>query len=270
MYGADAEISGGLTQGALSYVSWVDDAVWHATPYPESRNTWSADGVIAAYNEFEDLSTFDEVKTPGSEGFDKEAAKHAEGSVERSNVEWWLGVWHRWIRVLGTLGRWIGSHLQQWLTHKKFSVRDVESWAARAWNELYHDKKKADFEADVRTADTSWRTSHGAAEAIAQDVKVGSKSMRQVPPSAGRLRANSVNGGAVKAAIEETTLAGTPRRFIRTWVRMVRVDAPEILALIEESGAPESDEPGADETQSDEPEASDSERSDETDDDESQ
>jgi hypothetical protein len=173
--------------------------------------------------------------------------------------------------VLGTLGRWIGSHLQQWLTGKHFSVRDVESWAASAWENLYRGKK-ADFEADVRTADTSWRTSHHAAEAIAPDEKVGSKSMRQVPPSAGRMRANSLNGAAVKAAIEESTLTGTPRRFIRTWVRMVRADAPEIRALIEAapgSGAPESDEPGADESQSDEPEASDSEQSEETDDDES-
>ena len=241
MYGADAEISGGLTKGALSYVSWVDDAVWHATPYPESRNTRSADEVIADYEEFETLSAFDHVKTPGSEELENEAALHAEGSVERDNVEFWLGVWHRWVTVLGTLGRWMGSHLQQWLTRTNYSVRDVESWAALAWEKLYRGKK-ADFEADVKKADTSWRTSHGAAEAIAPDDKVGSKSMRQVPPSAGRMRANSVNGDAVKAAIEESTLAGTPRRFIRTWVRMVRVDAPEILALIGESDSEPSDE----------------------------
>jgi hypothetical protein len=60
---------------------------------------------------------------------------------------------------------------------------------------------------------------------------VGSKSMKQVPPTLSqRKRSNSVNENVVVVDVMEKT-KDTPRRFIRTWVRMVDVKAKEIEKL---------------------------------------
>jgi hypothetical protein len=284
MFGRTSEIKGGVTKGAHSYVSWVDDAVWHATPYPEKRAVRSAADVKAEYDKFDGLSRREEARTKGSAGFDQKVQQH-EASLSRlrstydalkvefdriaaelgklddssdeyrqlvvgeyspcrakiqrivdtykfdegklKSVEARRGVYFKWINVLGTLGEWDGTHLERWLKAQKRSVRDVESWALKAWQAVYSGKKP-DFEHDVdQRASHPWRETPGPAEAIAEEKKVGSKSMKQVPPTASqRQRSNSLNLAAVKQAFTENK--DIPRRFIRTWVRMVPVDAKEI------------------------------------------
>jgi hypothetical protein len=62
MIGRSSDISGGLTKGEYSYVSWVDDAVWHATPYPKKRERRTPEEVIESYDDFVTLSKHDDLR----------------------------------------------------------------------------------------------------------------------------------------------------------------------------------------------------------------
>ena len=305
MFGRKSEVQGGVTKGAHSYVSWVDDALWHATPYPYARERLSAADVIQWYDNLETLSTLPEVQTPGSDAYEgrvehldellkaidpgfvsmtTDAIKALLDAAVRQRTKWhdacermaarqataeydaegharryanweaandrcdrleravklarnrdlvpWRPYWNFWITTLATLGESKKTQLHAWLVGHKYSVRDVESWALEAWRDLYTSEpsypgKKSVFEADVNArirAGHDWPVSHGASEAIAYDPRMGNRSMKQAPPKVSRRpRRNSVNAKEVQEAIR--AYGDNPRRFIRTWVRMVKLDS---------------------------------------------
>jgi hypothetical protein len=292
MFGRSSDIGGGLTKGEYSYVSWVDDAVWHATPYPKKRERRTPEEVIESYDDFVTLSKHDDLRVEeqlnkairtAQQGladlevrleelagllprylaffngyranplaYPSVTKEEAKGHLQQYKILdaenkaipakkklleeeleakfLWRDIRNTWIVLLGTLGEFKGALLHNWLAQRKFSVRDVESWAVAAWKGLYANDK-ASFEQDVNLrAKTDWPTTLAPSEAIAEDPKVGSKSMKQVPPTLSqRKRSNSANENVVVDVMEKTK--DTPRRFIRTWVRMVDVKAKEIEKL---------------------------------------
>lgn len=60
----------------------------------------------------------------------------------------WRSVRNTWIVVLGTLGELKGTLPHNWLAQRKYSVRDVETWALAAWKGLFVDHQDS-FEHDV-------------------------------------------------------------------------------------------------------------------------
>lgn len=116
------------------------------------------------------------------------------------------------------------------------AAQDLDLAGAKvAWKELYSGVEGLErYKEDVRLrgASADWRLTGAYSIASAEDYHLAdSKDITETPVSlSGRRRANSVDDEEKLAEFEAVRQAnlGVPRSFLRTWVRIVHKDAPEL------------------------------------------
>ncbi len=208
LHGTKSDVSGGVARGKNIYVSWVDDLVWHATPSTNRRFECTVDSAMRAYHVLKatvdgKFSYFD--------------------SVFNANV---LGA-----EVLGTMAECPSTLLSAWLTEQGLKTQDVNLEVSRAaWKKLYRDSVDNYRNDAQERAKTTWKITGEYSEANAKDDRLPqSVAMKETPVGlSGRGRANSTEDS--RKAIEKARLAnvGVARSFLRTWVRILRVDSGEL------------------------------------------
>jgi hypothetical protein len=208
-YGKDQKVNGGSSGTVNTYLSWVDDLVWHATPVAGPRIEYSAAAAESAYGEL-DAATQSPNFTYESDQF-------------RRNM--YGG------EILGTIAEAEGTDLHKWLARKKLKPRDLDiELAKQAWQELYGPqvsggKKLFGDDAKKRENKGDWRITGESSEATAHDPRLQfeDSSIRETPVGLSSLRrVNSTNQLEI-ADLREAN-AGQPRSFIRTWLRVIRQD----------------------------------------------
>lgn len=201
-------VSGGVTGNEYTYVSWVDDLVWHSTPAPSRRVPFTVAAAQRAYPKL--VQTFS-----GNFGYFDDGLK---------------------ITVLGAeLARSFADDpetlLHQWVTQNKQPVRDLES-AKNAWAAVYlGDGGKDRFDQDVETrGQKTWRIIGAYAIANSADPNLpGSENLYETPAGlSNRERSNSLDENQQTLEAARRDNAGVPRSFIRTWVRLVRHNSTEL------------------------------------------
>lgn len=210
-YGKDAPVSGGISKGKYTYVSWLDDLVWHSTPTDVPRLEYTADAAKYAYN------NLDTAFKNGQAGYYDEKLGRPILAVE----------------VLGTMAEAEGTELHKWLKGKELKAQDLDFELARqAWAQLYQQTAgKKLFELDaVKRGETDWRITGKSSEATAEDPRLkGTSSIRETPISLStRRRTNSLPGTRQEIAKVRAANKGAARSFIRTWVRILPKDDAEL------------------------------------------
>lgn len=203
-------VSGGATTAGEknTYVSWVDDLVWHSSPTENQR---------IEYNSKVAASSYDSLKR----NFKYTDKAH---KLDVSAVE-----------ILGTMAESPETQLYKWLEKADLGAQDITyEVAEKAWYALYDDKVggKAKFLQDAAERSKSpWRVTGSTSEANAQDTRLkGSKSIDETPVGLSkRRRANSLNPEAIQQV--RKTNEGKPRSFLRTWVRILPKDSSELTGI---------------------------------------
>ncbi|ATE53518.1 hypothetical protein [Actinosynnema pretiosum] len=209
---ANEPVSGGLTEGTRSYVSWVDDLVWHATPSALRRHEITAEHARRIYGPLAD-----ELREHG------ELPAYYEDSV--------LGEWISVVELLGSVAECGNTELRRFLG-RALGPQDVDLVLARqAWDELYTGEQGGRrYQADVEErGKTPWRLTGRAAIAGAYDPNApGSSTTTETPAGlSSRPRRNSDTNTLLDVLLHQY---GT-RSFLRSWVRVVPVHSDEVRAL---------------------------------------
>jgi hypothetical protein len=190
----------------------VDDLVWHATPAAGKRLEFDTAAANTQYPSLNQASATDEFSYSSGQGDRK-----------------FLGV-----EILGTMAEAKNTALSQWLAGKGLTAQDVDvAVAKQAWQELYSAKEggKARFLDDAAKRvqlPSGWRITGEYSEARAHDQNLpGSGSIQETPITLStRRRANSTGSAELRKTRDANK--GMERSFIRTWVRILRKDNPEL------------------------------------------
>ncbi|MFL6127383.1 hypothetical protein [Actinophytocola sp.] len=217
----DQPVRGGPSEYVNTYVSWVDDLVWHATPAAVPRIEYSA---AAAKTGYRDLNR---------------AARNTDDDFEYDSTQFNRKMYGG--EILGTIAETKGTSLHSWLQEKNLTAQDLDTGLAlEAWQALYGSNAKngrQNFLADAKLREDAgkkaggWRITGSSSEATAHDDRLGKDdySIRETPIGlSSRRRVNSLNG-AEMAKIREAN-KDDERSFLRTWVRVLDIkDADEHL-----------------------------------------
>jgi hypothetical protein len=207
-------VKGGVSDTKYTYVSWVDDLVWHATPIDVPRIEITP-GIARDIH-----SRLDAVHLEtGFVYFDAQLDSNIQG-----------------LEIIGTMSELPGPNLGKWLTTKLAKVQDIdEPLASQAWHELYHGAGGEDrFLADAAARLTApWRITGALSEANALDPRLkNSKGMNETAVKLSMLRReNSLPDTRKKLAEAQAASFGKTRSFIRTWVRIIRANSKELDGL---------------------------------------
>lgn len=192
----------GGTVGANSYVSWVDELIWHSTPAMGKRPRYDKDQVNGWF----------ETDPTGFEKHFYEAmltvSENAHGNI-RDYLDWFK-------TSLKDESTWLDAA-------EKLRTESEDDWI-KAFNEIH---------AEIQAVDWGNQKATGRAGRVEVDIGKGAiTDNRTVPTSAGgRPRSNSVDNSVI-AKNQEALLemkGGNPhadlpmRSFIRTWVTLVKV-----------------------------------------------
>ncbi|MFC0546215.1 hypothetical protein [Kutzneria chonburiensis] len=228
------EVQGGVLEGRHICVSWVDDLVWHATPTVNQRYEYHAADAIADYAASTRAATFLATTVLP----DRSVSNYYDYSrlTYRStgkNYDIHL------VELVGTIADEPGTALVTWLTTAGKRQQDIDcDLAVTAWMALYANDRKT-FENDVALRDkTSWRLTGGTAEAIAYDDRLAKDpsvgeaiTTNEQPVGLAKIRrANSAGSEEFKKRLADVAAANAsvPRRFIRTWVRILPATSAEV------------------------------------------
>jgi hypothetical protein len=207
----DSPVNGGVSRGKYTYVSWVDDLVWHSTPTDNPRLKYTADAAKLAYK------NLDTALKKGQAGYYDEQQGRTILAVE----------------ILGTMAEAEGTELHKWLKVKGLRAQDINLELARqAWAQLYQNTAGQEqyFQDVAKRAETDWRITGKYSEATAEDSRLGgTSSMQETPISLStRRRANSLPGTQKEIAKVRAANKDEARSFIRTWVRILPKDSAEL------------------------------------------
>ena len=124
--------------------------------------------------------------------------------------------------------------LHKWMTEQQQPVRDLET-ARKAWRAVYQgvDGRKR-FDQDVETRSRmTWRITGVYGIANSPDSNLpGSEQILETPAGLStRERSNSLDENQEGLRQVREANVGTPRSFIRTWVRLVRKDSAELTLM---------------------------------------
>lgn len=203
------EVSGGVSKGVNTYVSWVDDLIWHSTPSERRRIEFSAEAARNAYGPLQI------------------APEDAFYCYDKSLDGFVIGA-----ELLGTIAEEPSTHLARWLSARKLTVQDINNAVAlEAWTELYSGANKFQYDADVLARSKKpWRLVGANSEANAYDKRLtGSVGINETPIGlSGIRRANSLDKN--KAALDKARAASAKeaRTFLRTWVRILPSNSTEL------------------------------------------
>ena len=208
------EVTGGVTSGKNSYVSWVDDLIWHSSP---TSNPRIEHGTASAVESYKNLSS---------------ASKGKEFSyVDQRSKARIIGA-----EVLATMAESPDTDLAKWLKSKGLGPQDVTVAVAKtAWKELYEGEEGARryTEDATKRGRSPWRLTGEYSESNAYDYRLkNSTSISETPVGLSkRRRANSLdkNQGPLREAREASK--GEARSFLRTWVRILPKDSTELAGV---------------------------------------
>lgn len=231
-------VEGGVLDGENICVSWVDDLVWHATPSVNERIAYTAVLAKADYDAANKaasvLATWLETHAHLDyyDDFAYLTYKSTSSPIDIHLVE-----------LMGTIADDPTTRLVEWLAEKKKRPQDVDcDLAVNAWMALYA-KDRATFDQDVAKRERApWRMTGAVSEANAADPRLEtdpayrqSPKIMEPPVGLSKLRrTNSAGSEATRKRLKEVAEANAkvPRRFIRTWVRVL----PRTSEEVRESG----------------------------------
>jgi hypothetical protein len=215
------DVRGGISGGPNTYVSWVDDLVWHATPTAKARINFDAGAAATAYDQLNGEAL----------GYDD--------FVFYSNQ---FGRWMYGAEILGSMAESGDTELSRWLKTQipQLSAQDIDvATAKRAWLDLYSGPDGRDkFVNDAKTrvaSKESWRITGMTSEANAHDPRLSQpkNTIMETPKTLStRRRANSAgperkDPNEVKVSAARKENADKPRSFLRTWIRILDIDDPD-------------------------------------------
>ncbi|MFJ6670014.1 hypothetical protein ACIQMJ_02770 [Actinosynnema sp. NPDC091369] len=201
-------VPGGVAEKEYTYVSWVDDLVWHSTPAESRRVKFTAADAKRAYPELE--ATF-------------------AGDFAHADEE--LEVFVLGAELVRSFADDPNTLLHKWMAEQKQPVHDLAT-AREAWRAVYRGvdgRKRFDQDAETRSRIT-WRITGTYAIASSPDPNLpGSEKILETPAGLStRKRSNSLKENQEALERVRAANAGTPRAFLRTWVRLVRKDSAEL------------------------------------------
>jgi hypothetical protein len=211
--GKQPEVAGGVSTYLYTFVSWVDDLVWHSTPNGNKRTEYSAEAAERGYAR---------LQATVNNGF--------------QYLDSQLGVTVLGAELLGTMAEVPGPNLAVWLKKNDLQMQDlgVET-SKQAWRDLYGGIDGKDLfvqDAKVRAL-ADWRVTGRYSDANSKDPSLpGSETIKEPPVRLSRLRRVNSNENIQKdLAKAREASKGKPRAFIRTWVRILRSDDPLVQRL---------------------------------------
>jgi len=231
------EVQGGVLEGRHICVSWVDDLVWHATPTVNKRYEYHAATANADYDATNAAATYLATVVQPYRSVDNYNTDDYRVLMYQSSGNFYIHL----VELIGTIADDPDTRLAAWLNSVKKRQQDIDcDVAVQAWMAIYA-KDRATFEKDVTLRDrASWRLTGGAAEATAYDVRLAkdtaigeSPSITEPPVGLAKLRrANSAGSEEFKKRLADVAAANAkvPRRFIRTWVRILPKTSEELKA----------------------------------------
>jgi hypothetical protein len=209
-------VNGGTSDKKNTYVSWVDDLVWHATPVGQGR--------IRIANKAATDYLHEKLEACYDNGF---AYFDAKVNSDIHGLE-----------IIGTMSELPGPYLADWLTKNVPRIQDItEELAKKAWGELYRGSAgKTRFDKDVEKRLTArWAITGVLSEANAFDPNLKDKKSESVIETPQRLslleRTNSDPNMKEKLARIALANKGKTRSFIRTWVRILKKDDGELKLI---------------------------------------
>ncbi|MFD1044968.1 hypothetical protein ACFQ1S_04830 [Kibdelosporangium lantanae] len=118
-------VKGGVTDTVYTYVSWVDDLVWHATPIDLPRIEMTQEIARHIHQPLDAAHT------------EARFVYFDDDAQVRSNIEG--------LEIIGTMSELPGPHLSKWLKINLPKVQDIdEPMAKQVWHDLYHGNGGAD------------------------------------------------------------------------------------------------------------------------------
>ncbi|ACU35873.1 hypothetical protein [Actinosynnema mirum] len=209
---ADEPVSGGVTEGANTYVSWVDDLIWHATPTDVNRHAYTAAQASVLY--------------------DLVDARSRAGSLSHV-YDGRIGEFVSVPELLGSIAECPTTHLRHVLG-AKFGPQDVDYPTVDVlWKKVYAGGEgRARYLEDVAKRGASeWRlTGHIANASTTDPGAPGSSQLFETPAGlSSRRRRNSDPATKVDVLLALLTqiAKGHPRSFLRTWVRVIPRNSEE-------------------------------------------
>ena len=215
LVGKPREVAGGVSPHLYTYVSWLDDLIWHSTPNGNARTEYGAADAARGYDALNatvkgDFAYFDD-------------------TLKVTVLGW---------EILATMAESTDTQLYRWLKKQGSEMQDLGFEKSRqAWLELYGDalggaRAKTCFLEDAKSRSLlPWRITGQYSEANAEDDRLAqSKSIDEPPVLLSRLRrANSFSD--VQSDLDKVREAnkGKPRAFIRTWVRILPIGHQELI-----------------------------------------
>lgn len=190
-----SEVKGGVSKGKNTYVSWVDDLVWHSTPNAGKRELVTAESLK---NEFHNMFV-----------------KNKERGIK--DVEF--------MSIIATCKY---TKLYKALLRDGKKSQDINHSNAYDYFSKLYETNQLLFEADVdlRAAEGEIRITNTYSEANAPDVDTlgeDSESIHETPVGlAGRRRANSMDGNQAELEAAREVSKNDTRSFLRTWVQIVK------------------------------------------------
>jgi hypothetical protein len=206
-----SDVSGGLSKAPYTYVSWVDDLVWHSTPSTGQRLEVSIDIAKGAYD-----------------ALDSTLEASFQSDYPDAPI---LGV-----ELLASMADCPGTELGEWLRKNSESVSNIYDPAVyiAAWKALYSRQKSGgkdqyDRDVEIRVKSGSWRITRVKGEANAQDPRLElSRAIHEPAVRLSKLRRTNSWPDIQKQLLEQAGMDDKPRSFLRTWVRILRITDKEV------------------------------------------
>ena len=210
----EVQVTGGVSPHKYTFVSWMDDLIWHSTPNGKQRAEYGDAAALRAYNSLDTT-----VDTDFSFIDDKLKAR----------ILGW--------EILGTMAESSDTGLYRWLKAQSLEMQDLglekskEAWKALYRNTTGGTEGSDRFLADAQTrALRPWRITQSYTEANTADPRTpGSETIRETPALLSRLRrANSFGEAQMEIRKVRAANKGKARAFVRTWVRILKSDDQEL------------------------------------------
>ncbi|MCP2099090.1 MULTISPECIES: hypothetical protein [Actinosynnema] len=204
-------VGGGLTDGADTYVSWVDDLIWHATPTLLNRHRYSADQALKAYEELDVKRQLDELPE----------SYHDVVLDQRISV----------VELLGSIAESENTHLSRFLS-PRFAPQDLDpGLASLAWDRLYAGTGGlVRYRADVEERDhLPWHLTGLLSVANTYDSLTPGSAL-VVEPTTG-LASRGRRNSSPEPGLAEAEARLAARSFIRAWVRAIPKGSREVREL---------------------------------------
>jgi hypothetical protein len=205
-------VQGGVSDSVFTYVSWVDDLVWHATPIDYARLLLNLETAQWLHSKLSPLVDADDF------------------------LSYAYNLYVYGLEIVGTMSEVPGPHLRPWMGANFTRIQDIDEPVARTiWRELYSGAdgvRKFTEDAQARLA-VDWRITGAVSEATDRDPSLdGGRRINETPVNLSRIRRVNSDPNMLERLkqVQEANKNKT-RSFIRTWVRVLPKASTEFTGL---------------------------------------